>query len=192
MELNCAGFLQRSYANGPGVRAVLWVQGCPFRCPGCFNPELWPFVPNEIVTTDDLAENILRIKGIDGITFSGGEPFLQARGLGELGEILQQEGRTVVTFTGFSYDFLATSHRPAWQSLLAVTDLLIGGAYHRGLPGSQPLLSTANQRLVVLNNRWNGKWDSTGAWQDAEIQIEQDGTVMMTGFPSSFSRRGGA
>ena len=81
-----SGFLARSEVNGPGIRAVVWVQGCPFRCEGCFNERFLPFSPAQQVSVSELAGTILSLPGIDGVTFSGGEPFAQAGPLAELGE----------------------------------------------------------------------------------------------------------
>ena len=81
--VNVAAFLPRSRANGPGERAVVWVQGCPRPvCPGCWNPAFLD-VNHEAtrVSVPDLAARILALDGLDGVTFSGGEPFHQAAAL---------------------------------------------------------------------------------------------------------------
>ena len=88
--LNLAGFLARSGVNGPGIRAVVWVQGCPFRCKGCFNERFQPFSPATGIPVDTLAGTILALPGIDGVTFSGGEPFAQAGPLAELALMLSR------------------------------------------------------------------------------------------------------
>ena len=127
LQINTAEFLERSKANGPGVRAVLWVQGCPIRCKDCFNRNLWSFEKNNTVEVSRLAERISAVRGIEGVTFSGGEPFSQAEELAELGGILQKNGLNIVTFTGYEYRQIQLSNRPGWHGLLAVTDLLIEG-----------------------------------------------------------------
>jgi len=76
--LNLAGFLAKSEVNGPGTRAVVWVQGCPIHCERCFNVQFQSFSPATLVPVNELAEMILALHGIDGVTFSGGEPFAQA------------------------------------------------------------------------------------------------------------------
>jgi len=83
--VNLAGFIARSTVNGPGTRAVVWVQGCPIRCEGCFNTDFWSFTPKIQVPVDQLAEKIGALENIDGVTFSGGEPFAQAENLAGLG-----------------------------------------------------------------------------------------------------------
>src|SRR5512138_4028921 len=121
--LNLAGFLAKSSVNGPGTRAVIWVQGCPIRCTGCFNPQFQPFSPATLIPIAELARTILSLEGIDGVTFSGGEPFFQAGPLAALGERLRTEGLTIVTYTGYTADQIAAGDDPAWPALLAVTDL---------------------------------------------------------------------
>ena len=98
--LNLHEFIPRSRANGPGERAVVWVQGCPRKCPGCFNPATQAFVDRELVSVDELESQILAQEGIDGVTFSGGEPFAQAGQLAELAKRLQERGLTVVCTPG--------------------------------------------------------------------------------------------
>jgi sulfatase maturation enzyme AslB (radical SAM superfamily) len=79
MRLNLARIIQRSAANGPGERFVIWVQGCPLACPGCWNPDTWAFQKRELRDTKSVVEEILSVDGIEGVTFTGGEPFMQAR-----------------------------------------------------------------------------------------------------------------
>ena len=136
--LNLAGFLARSEVNGPGIRAVVWVQGCPLRCEGCFNEQFQPFSPATLIPVDELAGTILALPGIDGVTFSGGEPFAQAGPLAALGERLRRAGLTIVTYTGYTAEQLASGDDPAWPALLAVTDLLIAGPYIAELAAAGP------------------------------------------------------
>jgi anaerobic ribonucleoside-triphosphate reductase activating protein len=191
-ELKLAGFLTRSSVNGPGIRAVIWVQGCPLRCSGCFNPGFLPFSHECLVPVKDLAEKILAIDCIDGVTFSGGEPFAQAAPLAELGMLVRQAGMSVVTFTGFTWDQLNAKKRPAWRSLLAVTDILIAGPFspkmHARLYG-QPR-STGKQVVRLCEGKPVG-WKSgnsrqyPGSVQEIEFTIRQDGQIVVTGFPEN-------
>ncbi|MDO9549848.1 MAG: 4Fe-4S single cluster domain-containing protein [Methanoregula sp.] len=184
--INLAGFLARSSANGPGIRSVVWVQGCPLHCEGCFNPQFLPFTPVEQVTPSALADTIFAQEPIDGVTFSGGEPFAQADALGELGERLQQRGHSLVTFTGFSADRVLTSARPSWKRLLAVTDLLVAGPYIPSLKCETPLIGSSNQRIVPLTDAITlPESHFPGSGQVAEFTIHPDGTLTATGFPEA-------
>ena len=82
MRLRIHAFEPFSRANGPGVRAAIWVQGCSLGCPGCFNPDTHPFAGGELLAVDDLFRRILALgDAIEGITVSGGEPLQQRRPL---------------------------------------------------------------------------------------------------------------
>jgi anaerobic ribonucleoside-triphosphate reductase activating protein len=85
MKLRIHHFLPASYANGPGCRAVLWVQGCPLHCPGCFNSDTHAFAQGRWVAVDELAREMITLgQRIQGLSISGGEPLAQAPALAEL------------------------------------------------------------------------------------------------------------
>jgi anaerobic ribonucleoside-triphosphate reductase activating protein len=184
--LNLAGFLLRSAVNGPGIRAVVWVQGCPFRCRGCFNAEFQSFSQATLVHADDLAGTILSIPGIDGVTFSGGEPFAQAGPLAIIGERLRGAGLSIVTYSGYTTEQLAEGNDPSWPALLAVTDLLITGPYVAELAAPDLLTGSANQQVIALGTRIPASRNAAlpaGAGSRMEFTIAPDGTVTTTGFP---------
>jgi len=86
-------FIPASRANGPGLRSVVFFQGCSLACPGCFNPESHPFTGAD-VTVPAVAERVLQARkeyGVEGVTFSGGEPMQQAPALLELIRTLHQQ-----------------------------------------------------------------------------------------------------
>lgn len=183
MMINGAGFLERSRVNGPGERAVIWVQGCPLRCPGCFNRELWSFRKNYLVTAEEMAARILSIPGIEGVTFSGGEPFCQAVPLAALGRLVREEGLSVVTFSGYPARRLQHSTRSDWNALLQVTDILVAGPYDltRRLPNS--LCGSSNQEMVYLSGRIPRGPGPDAREGDVEFTISNEGEITMTGFP---------
>ena len=187
--LNLAGFLPRSDVNGPGTRAVLWVQGCPHHCKGCFNEAFQPFSPAEPVDIRELATRILAVPAIEGVTFSGGEPFSQAGPLALLGEQLRGAGLSIVTYSGYTPEELAQGPDPAWPGLLAVTDLLIAGPYVASLSRPDALKGSSNQQVIPLGTRLAfphgcGEQREVGM----EFTITPDGSVTTSGFPSSETR----
>jgi anaerobic ribonucleoside-triphosphate reductase activating protein len=185
--LNLAGFLARSEVNGPGIRAVVWVQGCPFRCKGCFNEQFQPFSPATVVPVDNLAGIILALPEIRGVTFSGGEPFAQAGPLAELGERLRRAGLTVVTYSGYTTEQLARGNDPAWPLLLSVSDLLITGPFIAELATADPLKGSSNQQVVSLGTKIPVSRRCAGpghARSRTEFTIAPDGTITTTGFPA--------
>lgn len=185
--LNMAAFLPVSCSNGPGRRAVVWVQGCNRNCPGCFNQEMRQFVHKELIAVRELAGRILAIEGIEGVTFSGGEPFEQAKPLAELAEQLADSGLTVVLFTGYTFDELAAGNNSDWQRLLAAADLLVAGPYEQTLPAQEYLRTSANQQLLFLSDKLNQHPDIAGRQgQTAEIIVDAAGKVIVTGFDKIF------
>lgn len=189
MELNIAAFVPCSTSNGPGKRAVVWLQGCPFRCPGCFNPDFQPFDGGTPISPRALANEISIIEGIEGVTFSGGEPFCQAAALAEGGRRLKKQGLNVVTFTGLTYREIREKRRNSWDSLIRETDLLIAGRYDRRLPARHPLLSSSNQELVHISQQLEGRIRKTGT--EVEYIIGGSGEITVSGFPVHGRFRGG-
>lgn len=190
MDLNLAAFLRYSTVNGPGKRAVVWVQGCPIRCQGCFNQEMWSPDPAIRCDTEYLAEVIAGIPGIQGVTFSGGEPFCQAAALGDLGTRLLETGLDILTFSGYSYEVLRRSPDPGWQRLLCLTDLLVAGPYIPALHTNMPLLGSSNQQIVALSGRLSPP-GRIPVRHRVELTITPEGDLIMSGFPDpSLCREG--
>ncbi len=90
--LNIARWIERSAVNGPGERFVLWLQGCPLRCPGCWNPDTWDFRPRQMIDPQDLITLVSEVSGIEGVTLTGGEPFSQAAALIPVVRALRHRG----------------------------------------------------------------------------------------------------
>jgi anaerobic ribonucleoside-triphosphate reductase activating protein len=180
VRLNLARTLPRSAANGPGERFVLWVQGCPLACPGCWNPDTWAFERRDLRSVEDLADVILATEGIEGVTFTGGEPFAQARALTALGERVRAAGLSVFVFTGYDLAELTCEEHHA---LLAVADVVVTGRYveaerAEGLAWR----GSANQIVHFLTGRYRSADMQDSA--DVEFYLGADGTLAVTGFPT--------
>lgn len=86
-----SGLINDSIVDGPGIRLTIFTQGCPHHCEGCHNPQTHDFNGGEDATIESLLEKAKSNPLLDGVTFSGGEPFCQAKQLYELGlEIKKQ------------------------------------------------------------------------------------------------------
>jgi anaerobic ribonucleoside-triphosphate reductase activating protein len=171
-----------SQANGPGKRSVVWVQGCSFQCPGCANQHLWPFIDRELISVEALFKRIMEGAGqIEGVTFSGGEPFLQAKPLAELAAKLKSAGLSIVCFTGFKFEDLESPQAPAGSGeFLDSIDLLIDGKFEEAKKTDNlPLCGSANQVLHFLSDRH--KISDVISCPKSEVRITDDGT-METGF----------
>ena len=177
-----AAFLPRSLANGPGIRSVVWVQGCPFRCPGCFNLEFLEFTGGQPTPAETLVSWILDRDDTEGVTFSGGEPFSHAAVLAAVAEQVQRAGKSVMIFTGYEKDELRGSRDEGTRRLLQSADLLIAGPYRRELPSRHPWLSSTNQELVFLTDRYGPEDLQTGR-RRVEFRVARKGQMVITGFP---------
>lgn len=186
--LNIMGYVDESAVNGPGYRAVIWVQGCLRECPGCFNPASWSFEANQLVTIESLVEKILSNDRNQGVTFSGGEPFWQAPALASLARQVKAAGLNVMSFTGFTLEQLRSEFAPAGaQDLLAELDLMIDGAYVESLAIHSPdsLVSSSNQRVHVFNPELHDRL--TWASDQIEIHVLKNGDRIITGFQGQMS-----
>ncbi|MEW6498111.1 MAG: 4Fe-4S single cluster domain-containing protein, partial [Cyanobacteriota bacterium] len=137
--------------NGPGTRMVVWLQGCPFRCPGCQNPDYLEFRVNKVVTVDQVWQVFQQIPGLHGVSFSGGDPFAQAVALAELASRVQDAGKTVVCWTGYRLEQLQSGKVPGAAELLAHVDLLIDGLFVQEQAGNFVLRGSENQKFHFLS-----------------------------------------
>ncbi len=163
--LRVSKILPCSEANGPGKRFALWVQGCSGvpqidgmvrHCRNCWNRHTWSKSAGEVMPVDDVfaqVEQAVREYGVEGITFSGGEPFQQAEALAELAQRCKECGFNIVVFTGYTIKYLRSDRAPSGtDELLRHVDLLIDGSYTATLRTEEmPLRGSSNQRLVPLS-----------------------------------------
>lgn len=152
--LNVAAWQARSVVNGPGERFVLWLQGCPRRCPGCINPGFLSDTPRELIPVEQMAARILAVPDIEGVTYSGGEPFSQAAALAVLSARLQTEGLGVVSYSGYTLHELENHSDPAMRVLLSRVDLLIDGPFIQALSSPLRWRGSTNQQLHFLSTRY--------------------------------------
>ncbi len=156
--LNLAAWVGCSEVEGPGKRLVLWVQGCVRRCPGCCNPEMHPLVPRCLVDADEVLGWIREARtrdAIDGVTFVGGEPMLQAKGLAHVAGGCQAEGLSVMTFTGYTLEELEQLQLPGAAELIASSDIVVDGPYLQSLrDASRNWVGSSNRRFHFLTGRY--------------------------------------
>lgn len=129
MTLRLAGVIRESIVDGPGIRFVVFTQGCPHGCPGCHNPQSHD--PNGGYDRDiqTIINEIDRDPLITGVTFSGGDPLMQPAPLAELAKQIKQRGLHLMIYTGFLFDQLIQSQNQDVQTLLSLTDIMIDGLY---------------------------------------------------------------
>ena len=181
-------FVARSRANGPGVRAVLWLQGCTIGCPECFNPATHPRDAGERASVDELRARVADLSpGIEGLTVSGGEPLEQARPLRALLERLRRETPlSVILFTGFTWEEVTAAAEMA--NVLPFGDVLMAGRYDAARRLARGLRGSANKTTHFLTHRYAE--DDLEAVPAAEIAIGPEGGVVVTGMdPPDFDLR---
>lgn len=181
--LNIAASLPATQVLGPGWRAAVWVQGCPFRCPGCIAPGWLPNRPARLVSAHQLAEELLADERVTGWTISGGEPMLQAKALVDL----VRAGRrlraiNVIVFSGYELSHL--KRMPSGSGvprLLEMIDVLIDGPYRAELNDNRGLRGSSNQTVHYLTDRLVGS-ALEGSPRRVEVLV-RDGELMFAGVP---------
>ncbi len=150
MQLQLSGTANDSIVDGPGLRFTIFVQGCPHRCKGCHNPQTHDFKGGTPADTEELLEKIRRNPLLDGVTFSGGEPFCQALPLAEIGKKVHELGLNTITYTGYTFEELyARRNESGIGELLEVTDYLIDGPFVEAQKSYQlQFRGSANQRIL--------------------------------------------
>lgn len=183
--IHIANWVPCTQAEGPGVRFALWVQGCPLRCPGCCNPEMFSDVAQQSYSIPDFFQKILLAKKehtIEGVTFLGGEPFAQAKACAELALLCQKEGLSVMVFSGYTWSELKQQGEGA-QSFLRSVDILVDGRYEKELhTEKRRWIGSTNQKVHFLTERYQ---EEDPQWkQPNTIDIHFDGKeLFITGFP---------
>lgn len=131
MKLRIAGTVNDSIVDGEGIRFVVFVQGCIHNCPGCHNPQTHDFSKGNEVDTDDLLSKIKANPLLDGVTFSGGEPFCQPEPLCDLAKKVKELGLNIVCYSGYTFEELIelSKDNVYIKKLLYLTDILIDGRF---------------------------------------------------------------
>ncbi len=180
--IRAARILEKTRAEGPGLRFCLWVQGYTIRCPGCYAAALQPLDGGFPVEEEELIRRIRDLAPeLEGVTFLGGEPFLQAEALARVAASARAEGLSVLCFTGYVYEELLARDDAAVRALLEQTDLLLDGPYRQEERDcSRPLVGSRNQSFSFLTGRYSPR--DLLAWKNrVEIRIGKDGICRLNG-----------
>ncbi|MBQ3170997.1 MAG: anaerobic ribonucleoside-triphosphate reductase activating protein [Mailhella sp.] len=162
VSLRVAGVIEESIVDGPGIRFVLFLQGCRLRCPGCQNPQTWDFDGGTLVPSDEVLARIKENPLVHGVTFSGGEPFEQAEALLPLAKELKAQGYHLMAFSGFTLEQLV--QKPECRALLEQLDLLVDGPFIEAQKSLDlRFRGSRNQRILNMpstrENGWNAVLD---------------------------------
>ena len=183
MQLRVHALMECSTVNGPGARAVIWVQGCSLGCPGCWNPDTHdPLRGSRLHHVSEILEwfaKVSREHRIEGLTISGGEPMEQAPAVLELLRRLREAHpkRTTGLFSGYTERELPES---LWRAVQAHLDFAVLGRYNARRRSHYPLVSSTNQVLRLYTAHYSM---ADFAAQSVEVHIDHTGLTQITGFP---------
>ncbi len=184
--LNLASIRLCTESEGPGRRLAIWVQGCERRCPGCCNQDMQSIRKNIIVDTTDLIKLIqqsMKTDEIEGLSFIGGEPILQAEGLGEVANWAHSVGLTVLVFSGYLYDELKAMDNECVNRLLSSTDLLIDGVFiQEEYDTERDWIGSKNQKVHFLSNAYEPGIEYKKQEHQMEILISEK-DILINGWP---------
>jgi len=180
--LNVGHILPDGRIYGPGIRFVLWLQGCTLGCKGCWNKQFWPAGEGIGYDVEELVTQILEAN-VEGITLLGGEPMQQAESTLRLIQRVKEFGLTVFLYTGYTKkEFDATMKKCA-----ELSDILIAGRYIEGK--RNPYLrwrGSSNQIIEFPTGRYNGE-DLTEV-REVEVHI-RGGNAEMYGYPTEDEKK---
>lgn len=158
--LRLAGIVRESIVDGPGFRFTIFCQGCPHKCPECHNPETHDFNGGKDISFERLLEEIDKNPLLQGVTFSGGEPFCQAEAFSSLADDIKKRNLDIVTFTGYTYEQLRKMSKDdsAVGALLEKTDLLIDGPFIKAEKDlTLQFRGSKNQRIIDMRATGNSE-----------------------------------
>ncbi len=152
MKVIIAGIERHSFVNGPGTRYVLFFQGCTHRCEKCQNPDTWDIEKGTEYDADDIVNDILSTKYLDGVTFSGGDPLLQAKACHYIAKKLKEKNINIWCYTGWTYEAIESGKVSIdAKDALDDIDTLIDGPFVYSLLSDKCLYrGSTNQRIINI------------------------------------------
>lgn len=151
-KIRLNGLVEESVVDGPGLRFVVFMQGCPHHCKGCHNPETHDFAGGYLTDTEAIMARFMENPLLSGLTLSGGEPFSQPEAAGILAESVKSSAKHLIIYTGYLCEDLVrqAKHNEQIRRLLKLTDLLIDGPYDEALRDlNLDFRGSRNQRVLT-------------------------------------------
>ncbi len=157
MKIRIQEIFEESRANGPGLRFVVFMQGCNFKCEGCINPQTHDPNGGFCLTVIDLVQRIKSIRDkLEGVTITGGEPFQQSNALYELTSNIKELGLSIIISTGYELDELEYEIQNLNQ-IINNCDVLICGRFHHDEYLGRGLLGSTNKRIILFTHKYQFK-----------------------------------
>lgn len=149
--IRLAGIAYESLVNGPGMRRVLFSQGCVHNCEQCFNQDTHSFDGGELRNMDDIIKDIIENPILRGVTFSGGDPWEQAEKFEYIAKELKKNNINIWSYTGYTYEFILKNinNRKGWKGFLNNIDVLVDGKFdYKKKDGNLKFKGSSNQRII--------------------------------------------
>lgn len=188
--MRIAAIVHGCLTEGPGLRTGIWFQGCPIRCPGCYNLHLWPFDGGQEMTLAQVLAEVEagRGQGDIGVSLVGGEPLAQPEACAELCVALRELGIHTIVYSGLTYEDIISLIEaiPAYDVILDHADVVVDGPFIQGECDARiAYRGSRNQRVIDLcATRAHGhvvtlshKWD-----RRQTITIKPGGSLMTSAF----------
>jgi len=177
--LNVSRVIERSDIYGPGLRSVIWVQGCDLACKGCWNTDLWPKDGGEKIQVDQLHKRLLSVKGVEGVTILGGEPLQQSPALLELLILQSEAGRGIMLYSGYEIDELDEIQK----ACVELADIAILGRYiEEERDTTLRWRGSSNQKITSPTGMFDESSIEDGE-NEVSVHIDSKGEITVIGYP---------
>ena len=168
---------------GYGNRIGIWTIGCVHGCINCSNPELWNPDPTKEVSIEKILKYIEKIPHADGITITGGDPFLQPEELLCLVTSLKELGYSdILVYSGYTLEELRGKGEVINQILSSI-GVLVDGRYVDELNDNKSFRGSSNQRIIVLNKSLNERYSGADSWERKTQIVMNDNNIQAIGLP---------
>lgn len=149
-----AGIAYESLVNGPGLRRVFFAQGCAHNCKGCFNPSTHDFKSGQLKNIDNLVDDVSINPIIEGVTFSGGDPFYQAEAFGYMAEMIKKINLNIWCYTGYKIEYILDNMLgESAVYFLENIDVLVDGEFQEDKMDTQlKFKGSSNQRIIDVQS----------------------------------------
>lgn len=173
---------------GPGIRYVIWTQGCIHNCPGCIAEESHSIDSGGYwIEVEEIIEEIRTNKknGIKGVTISGGEPFLQGKALLSLVKKIEELGLDIICYSGYTYEKLLNNVQEYAKDILEHIDILIDGKFEKDKNTGSYLRGSDNQRIIHLKNTYKVYEEKmlNSKSRNVEVKILENNMIFLAGVP---------
>lgn len=187
MTLRINHYTEYSKVLGPGNRFVIWLQGCNRKCYHCINPEGQRKDGGILISISELEDMIIKQENIQGITISGGEPFLQFKALRQLVErIVTGTNLDIMLYSGFKLENLYEEFgHEEMESFLKYIDIFVDGEYIEELDNGSMYRGSDNQNIYMFTTKYKQYYDTIchAKNRDIEFEMTDGGNIYMTGIP---------